>query len=65
VAGDAAAYFDPRSAAGIARAVRLVLDDRQVAKELVRKGRGWAARFTWQRTAQETLASYERALAAR
>jgi glycosyltransferase involved in cell wall biosynthesis len=63
VAGDAAVYFDPRNAADIARALRLLLDDRELAETLAGKGRARAAGFSWRRTARETLASYERARA--
>jgi glycosyltransferase involved in cell wall biosynthesis len=63
VAGDAAVYFNPHSAADMARAIRLLLDDRDLADRLVERGRARVELFTWQRTARETLASYERALA--
>jgi glycosyltransferase involved in cell wall biosynthesis len=64
VAGDAAIYFDPRRPSEIALAVNSVLADRTLAQRLSTEGRRRAAMFSWQRAAAETIASYERALAA-
>ena len=63
VAGDAALLFDPDDPEAIALALRHLLGDRAMAERLRRAGRAQAARFTWERTAEGTLASYERALA--
>jgi glycosyltransferase involved in cell wall biosynthesis len=62
VAGDAALLFEPRDTAAIARAVRRVLEDRELAAAMAVRGREQARRFSWTRTAELTLASYERAL---
>jgi glycosyltransferase involved in cell wall biosynthesis len=62
VAGDAAVLFDPRSSAEIAAAVTTILRDPSRAAELAQKGRERAALFTWRRTAEGTLASFERAV---
>jgi glycosyltransferase involved in cell wall biosynthesis len=59
VAGEAALLVDPHSASALAEAMRLLLDqpeERQVYRE---KGVSWAAHFTWQRTARETLKALE------
>ena len=61
VAGDAALMFDPNRPAELAAAVARLLRDRDLAEELAQRGRGRAAEFTWRRTAEETLASFERA----
>jgi glycosyltransferase involved in cell wall biosynthesis len=63
VAGDAALFFDPRDSDAIAQAVIAILGDANLAVELAERGRKRAAQFTWRRTAEETLASFERALA--
>ncbi len=63
VAGDAALDFDPRDPDAIARAVTAILGDPGLAADLAERGRKRAALFTWRRTAEETLASLERALA--
>jgi glycosyltransferase involved in cell wall biosynthesis len=62
VAGDAALFFDPASPAEIAGSVTAILRDPGRAAELAQKGRDRAALFTWRRTAEGTLASFERAL---
>jgi glycosyltransferase involved in cell wall biosynthesis len=63
VAGDAALMFDPHDERAIAAAVERLLADPQEADRLRELGRERVRRFTWQRAAQLTLASYERALA--
>jgi glycosyltransferase involved in cell wall biosynthesis len=63
VAGDAALLFDPLSVDAIAGAVGHLLDDPALRARLVQRGRDRAARFSWERTASETVASYGRALA--
>lgn len=62
VAGNAAVFFDPESPDAIAEAVTAILRDRRLAAELADKGRERAGLFTWHRAAEETLASFERAL---
>jgi glycosyltransferase involved in cell wall biosynthesis len=60
VAGEAAVLFDPSDPAAIAAAIEQVLAD---AEPWVTRGRERVKQFTWRRTAELTLASYERALA--
>ena len=63
VAGDAALLFDPRRSDEIATAVQRLLVDRVLAAKLAARGLERARLFSWRRTAEETLAVYERALA--
>jgi glycosyltransferase involved in cell wall biosynthesis len=63
VAGDAALLFDPGSREEIADAILRLLTDPGLADQFAAKGRERAATFSWGRTAEETLAVYERALA--
>jgi glycosyltransferase involved in cell wall biosynthesis len=65
VAGDAALLFDPEDTAAIRVALERLLDDEPLSADLVRRGHAQAARFTWERTAELTAASYERALSQR
>jgi glycosyltransferase involved in cell wall biosynthesis len=65
VAGDAAAFFDPRDPPAMASALRRLLTDEAYAAHLVELGRERAASFTWERCAKGTLAVYERALSER
>jgi glycosyltransferase involved in cell wall biosynthesis len=62
VAGDAALLFDPLSVDAIAAAIGHLLEDAALRARLVQRGYIRAAGFTWERTAQGTVASYERAL---
>lgn len=65
VAGDAAELFDPLDVTAIRASIAHLLDDPPYASELVRRGRERVKGFSWERAAEGTLASYERALAAR
>jgi glycosyltransferase involved in cell wall biosynthesis len=64
VVGDDALFFDPRSEAAIGAAISRLLADAPLAARLRAAGPQRAARFSWQRAAEETLASYRRAAAA-
>ena len=63
VAGDAALLFDPSDQAAVTDAVRRLLRDPGLREELSAKGFERARQFSWARTAEETLASYRRAVA--
>jgi glycosyltransferase involved in cell wall biosynthesis len=65
VVGDAAILIDPTDVAQIADAMRLVLTQPALAAALRAKGLARAAQFTWERTARETIAVYERVVAGR
>jgi glycosyltransferase involved in cell wall biosynthesis len=65
VAGDAALFFDPSDIGEMQAAMRRLLEDRALAAKLQQRGRERAARFTWRRTAEATLASYRRAISRR
>jgi glycosyltransferase involved in cell wall biosynthesis len=62
VAGDAALLFDPRSPSELAAALTRLLAGGPEIERLRAAGLERAARFTWQRTAELTLASYARTL---
>ena len=63
VAGDAARYFEPTDVEEMARAIESLLADSDLRKRLAESGRERAKQFSWARTAEATIASYERALA--
>ncbi len=63
VAGDAARYFEPTDVEEMARAIESLLADSDLRKRLSESGRERAKEFSWARTAEATIASYERALA--
>lgn len=62
VVGDAALMVDPDDAADLAKAMRLLADDDALARRLGEAGRRRASRFSWRRTANETLAVYRSVL---
>ncbi len=59
-AGDAALLVDPGDAAALAEAMELLLGDAALRADLRARGHAQAAKFSWQRTARETLQQYER-----
>lgn len=64
VAGEAAAaLLDPDDRVGVKAAMRELLLNPARAAELRCKGRAQAARFSWERTAEATLAAWEEMLA--
>jgi glycosyltransferase involved in cell wall biosynthesis len=57
-AGDAAILVDPREIGEIAEALERLLDDASLRADLRARGLARAATFTWERTADLTLAAY-------
>ncbi len=58
VAGEAAYLFNPYSVQEITGAMETCLNKNSLRRELIRKGKKHAARFTWPETARRTLALY-------
>jgi alpha-1,3-rhamnosyl/mannosyltransferase len=65
VGGDAASYFDPEDAAGIAVILLELLGDAGKRREVADKGKRRSVHFRWEVTARETLAFYEKVAGAR
>jgi glycosyltransferase involved in cell wall biosynthesis len=63
VGGGAARYFDPYDVGAIAAALRAVCTDADLRAEMRAQGLAQAARFSWARAAEETMAVYARAAA--
>lgn len=63
IVGQAGLLFDPRSPDSIAQAMTRGLTDAKLRERLVARGLEAAAKFSWENTAQETLAVYEEAAA--
>jgi len=59
VAGDAAILVDPYDPMAIADAIRKVLTDETLRRQLRERGFARVRRFSWQRCAKETLALFE------
>ena len=62
VAGDAALLFDPYDKGSIRAALEEVLGDESLRERLSAAGRARASQFTWEATAEGTVAAYGRAL---
>jgi glycosyltransferase involved in cell wall biosynthesis len=58
VVGDAALQVDPGSPLAWAESIRAVLTDEKRRNEMSERGKAQASKFSWARTAQETLAVY-------
>jgi glycosyltransferase involved in cell wall biosynthesis len=62
VLGDAAVYFDPKSIVEMSNAMVSVLTDDKLSSELIRNGQKQVKKYSWKKTAKETLAIYDKAL---
>lgn len=60
--GDAAHYFDPLDAQAMTDAINEVLTDKDLRQKLVEAGKPQAARYSWQRLAEQTLEIYNNTL---
>ncbi|MDB5164329.1 MAG: glycosyl transferase family 1 [Candidatus Saccharibacteria bacterium] len=60
--GDAAEYFDPLDVKAMIKAIAKVIDDDKRADQLRSLGKKQVATYSWQRTAEQTLAVYKRVL---
>ena len=59
VAGDAAVFIHPHDETDVRKALLRIIEDGSFRRALIAKGLKQANRFTWQRTAEQTLAVYE------
>lgn len=62
VYGDAAAYFDPRNVDDMVGTIKQVLTGDTFRENLVKTGHKQAAKYSWERMAQQTLAAYQKVL---
>jgi len=60
VAGDAALLVNPLDVDALTAALAQVLSDEALRREMRAQGLTQAARFSWERTARETLAVYQK-----
>jgi glycosyltransferase involved in cell wall biosynthesis len=58
IAGEAALYFNPLDTVDMARGIERVLTEPSLAADLVERGHAQARKFSWEKTATETLAAY-------
>ena len=62
VYGDAAHYFDPKNSEDMAAKILEVISDKNLRESLIKKGYKQAARYSWKKTAEQTLEVYKRVL---
>lgn len=62
VYGEAAKYFDPTSVQDMASTIAEIIDNKDVRKDLITKGKVQAAKYSWKRMAAQTKAVYDKAL---
>ena len=60
IAGKGAVFFDPHSVEEMAESINHCLTDAELKSTLISKGRDNAKRFSWEKTARETLNVYEK-----
>lgn len=53
--GDAALYFDPLDTNDIKEKMELMMNDKELKIKLIQKGNGQVKKFSWEKTARETL----------
>lgn len=61
IGGNAALYFEPNDAAALEAQLVRVLEDSALRSDLAARGRAQAARFSWSRAAEQTLAVLRKA----
>jgi glycosyltransferase involved in cell wall biosynthesis len=59
VGGDAVRYFDPREPQQMVEVLRPILSDPDLRAEMRQRGLAQAARFSWQKAAEQTWALYQ------
>ncbi|MDP2638058.1 MAG: glycosyltransferase family 1 protein [Candidatus Levybacteria bacterium] len=57
--GDAALYIDPEKVSDIASKMQLLIDDEKLRNNLIEKGYKQVKKFSWEKTARETLSALE------
>ncbi|MEO6760860.1 MAG: glycosyltransferase family 1 protein [Candidatus Saccharimonadales bacterium] len=62
VYGEAAHYFKPLDVADMAAKITEVIDDEELRQKLIALGRAQTTKYSWRRTAEQTLAIYDRVL---
>lgn len=62
IAGEAAYFVDPESVASITKGVATVFMDESLAEKLSKAGFLQSKKFSWKKTANETVKAYEKAL---
>lgn len=62
VGGDAAIYVDPMDIKDIEKKIKLIVEDEDKRREMIKKGFERVKLFTWQKCAEKTVAAYRKLL---
>lgn len=62
VAGEACLFFDPNSSDDLAEKINLMLKDKKLREEYIKKGYKQAKKYSWEKCAKETLSIYEKGI---
>jgi glycosyltransferase involved in cell wall biosynthesis len=65
IVGDAGILVDPEAVPAWSSALRRLLQDRDLAQDLARRGHERAAQYSWERSARETAEVFQRVMASR
>ena len=57
--GDACLYIDPQNVADITAKMKMLLEDKNLRASLIEKGYEQVKKFSWEKTAKETLDALE------
>jgi len=60
IGGNAAVYVNPRNVGDIRNKLKQVLEDKALREDLIKKGFNQVKKFSWEKTAKETIAVYQR-----
>lgn len=60
--GDAVEYFDPKQPKEMAEVITRVLGDKPLQAQMIRRGKERIKKYSWQKSAQEMLKGYRKAL---
>lgn len=63
VSGNAALHADPHSPEDIAHQIKKLIESEQLRKAYIAKGKKHIMKFSWQKTAEQTVAVYQKILA--
>ncbi len=59
IAGDVALFVDPKKPKDIAKKTREIIENDKLRQKLIRRGKRFVARFSWEKTAKQTIRVYE------
>ncbi|MCR5587872.1 MAG: glycosyltransferase family 4 protein [Lachnospiraceae bacterium] len=62
VGGDAAVYFDPENVAEMNHQINKVLNDEELRKEMIEKGKVQLKKFSWKKITKQIVDCYEKVL---